>query len=334
MATKIVTFRIAEEDLTAFDGRAEDAGARRSDLIRVLMALPVEFDVSAIARVSTADGDANEPIGDDLALDAGDPPFEVIAITDKALAGIRSECRAIGVNYNQSVRALNAFLRKYGSHRYLTEAERQEITDMYKLIAKQNNVIYKRIKGIETTLDEIEQSSSVNLTARAATVEPPHFNNGDDADRSTPTVSTDATAPQRRPGIQPADSGGTDREDRSRPRHRGRGKRRHGNIERESVTAPEIAAPDDRPDVRERPLSVPSALERPLSELTGADASLGSDDVSPHGGDEAAQVPPAIVEDPERAVGVDPDAAGVDREESIDEIAFAKVDEAEIQDDD
>ena len=227
-ATDRITVRVPHGDLVAFDESAERAGATRSELFRTLLALPIEFDMSSIRRTVHGDGSLEEPLRDDLALTAGDPPFEVVAITDKALAGIRSECRSIGVNYNQSVRALNTFLRKYGSHRSLSEAERKEITDMYKRIAKQNKVIYERIKGIESTLDEIEAAPSVNLTARAATAELPPENKTDASDR---------------------------------PRHRTRG-RRHGGGE---VLVADTAT-------RAVPYTVPSALERPLEELTGQPA--------------------------------------------------------------
>ena len=218
--TDRITVRIPHADLVALDESARLAGATRSELIRTLAALPIEFDLSSIRRTVNGDGSLEEPLHDDLALAAGDPPSEVIAITDRALAGIRAECRSIGVNYNQSVRALNTFLRKYGSHRSLSEAEREEIASMYKRIAKQNSVIYEHIKGIERALDEIGSAPSVNLTARSATAEIPPQNK----------TETD-TAPRRRT----------------------RGRRHGGGGQPAEPIAP-----------------IPSALDRPLSELTGS----------------------------------------------------------------
>lgn len=335
MATKVITFRITAEDLKAFDERAADAGARRSDLIRALMALPIEFDVSAIDRVRTPAGDVSEPIDGTLELIGDGSPDEIQCVTDRALAGIRAECRSIGVNYNQSVRALNAFLRKYGSHRYLSDAERKEITAMYKRIAKQNSVIYGHIKGIERALDRIESEPSVNLTARAASADLPPHNNGQPTQRTAPASSPISNPTETVPS---ADAPTTSPKDQAqRVRHRSRG-RKH----RDDGPATDASIASEAKPTAPATYSVPSALERPLSDLVDAERLPGStpshdNDRAPEGDDRMAidGLSGRVSGFPADSwhVGNGRDTVGGSHEESLDEIMGAMESEADVLDD-
>ena len=167
-ATRRITVRLPTADLTALDARAEALNASRSDLLRTLIALPVTLDLSAIRHATPGMESLTRPLGPDLALVQSDSQTEsllVQAITDSMLESISNEVRAIGVNYNQSVRALNRFLKKYGNHRALSQEERHEITELYERISKQNKTIYERLKSLASEVETLSENPSVNLTA-------------------------------------------------------------------------------------------------------------------------------------------------------------------------
>lgn len=167
-ATSRITVRLPTADLTALDARAEALNASRSDILRTLIALPIALDLSAIRHATPGMESLTRPLGPDLALVQSDSQTEsllVQAITDSMLESISNEVRAIGVNYNQSVRALNRFLKKYGNHRALSQEERREITELYERITKQNKAIYDRLKSLAAEVEALSENPSVNLTA-------------------------------------------------------------------------------------------------------------------------------------------------------------------------
>ena len=81
------------------------------------------------------------------------------------LESISNEVRAIGVNYNQAVRALNRIIKKYGNHRALSQDERTEIVELYERLSKQNKAIYERLKTLASDVEALSAKPSVNLTA-------------------------------------------------------------------------------------------------------------------------------------------------------------------------
>lgn len=167
-ATRRITVRLPTADLTALDARADDLNASRSDYLRTLIALPVTLDLSSIRRAAPGTESLTRPLGPDLALMRSVSQTEslaVQAITDSMLESISSEVRAIGVNYNQAVRALNRFLKKYGNHRNLSQDERTEIAELYERLAKQNKAIYERLKSLADDVEILSAKPSVNLTA-------------------------------------------------------------------------------------------------------------------------------------------------------------------------
>ena len=89
----------------------------------------------------------------------------VQAITDSMLESISNEVRAIGVNYNQAVRALNRIIKKYGNHRALSQDERTEIVELYERLSKQNKAIYERLKTLASDVETLSETPSVILTA-------------------------------------------------------------------------------------------------------------------------------------------------------------------------
>lgn len=166
-ATKRVTVRLPTADLTALDARADALNASRSDYLRTLVALPVTLDLTSIRRVTPGTESLTRPLGPDLALTQLSGQTEslaVQAITDSMLESISNEVRAIGVNYNQAVRALNRIIKKYGSHRALSQDERTEITELYERLSKQNKAIYERLKALASDVEALSAKPSVNLT--------------------------------------------------------------------------------------------------------------------------------------------------------------------------
>ncbi|WP_432315555.1 hypothetical protein [Collinsella aerofaciens] len=166
-ATKRVTVRLPTADLTALDARAGALNASRSDYLRTLVALPIALDLSSIRRATPGTESLTRPLGPDLALmqPAGQTEsLAVQAITDSMLESISNEVRAIGVNYNQAVRALNRIIKKYGSHRALSQDERTEITELYERLSKQNKAIYERLKALASDVESLSAKPSVNLT--------------------------------------------------------------------------------------------------------------------------------------------------------------------------
>lgn len=166
-ATKRVTVRLPTADLTALDARADALNASRSDYLRTLVALPVTLDLTSIRRVTPGTESLTRPLGPDLALTQPSGQTEslaVQAITDSMLESISNEVRAIGVNYNQAVRALNRIIKKYGSHRALSQDERVEIAELYERLAKQNKTIYERLKTLTSDVEALSAKPSVNLT--------------------------------------------------------------------------------------------------------------------------------------------------------------------------
>lgn len=167
-ATRRVTVRLPTADLTALDARADALNASRSDYLRTLIALPVTLDLSSIRRATPGTESLTRPLGPDLTLtqsaDQTDS-LEIQTITDSALESISNEVRAIGVNYNQAVRALNRILKKYGNHRALSQEERTEIIELYERLSKQNKAIYERLKALADQVEALSETPSVNLTA-------------------------------------------------------------------------------------------------------------------------------------------------------------------------
>lgn len=167
-ATRRITIRLPTADLTALDARADALNASRSDYLRTLVALPVTLDLTSIRRATPGTESLTRPLGPDLALTqpaSQTNSLAVQAITDSMLESISNEVRAIGVNYNQSVRALNRILKKYGNHRALSQDERVEITELYERLSKQNKAIYDRLKTLAADVESLSETPSVNLTA-------------------------------------------------------------------------------------------------------------------------------------------------------------------------
>lgn len=167
-ATRRVTVRLPTADLTALDARADALNASRSDYLRTLIALPVTLDLSSIRHATPGTESLTRPLGPDLTLTQSaeqTDSLEIQTITDSALESISNEVRAIGVNYNQEVRALNRILKKYGNHRALSQEERTEIIELYERLSKQNKAIYERLKALADQVEALSKTPSVNLTA-------------------------------------------------------------------------------------------------------------------------------------------------------------------------
>lgn len=166
-ATRRITVRLPTADLNALDARADALNASRSDYLRTLVALPVTLDLTSIRRVTPGTESLTRPLGPDLTLtqpSGQTNSLAVQAITDSMLESISNEVRAIGVNYNQAVRALNRIIKKYGSHRALSQDERVEITELYERLSKQNKAIYERLKSLAADVEALSDKPSVNLT--------------------------------------------------------------------------------------------------------------------------------------------------------------------------
>ena len=167
-ATRRITVRLPTADLTALDARADALNASRSDYLRTLIALPVALDLTSIRRATPGTESLTRPLGPDLALTRPVSQTENLAlqaITDSMLESISNEVRAIGVNYNQAVRALNRIIKKYGNHRALSQDERTEIVELYERLSKQNKAIYERLKTLAADVESLSDKPSVNLTA-------------------------------------------------------------------------------------------------------------------------------------------------------------------------
>lgn len=167
-ATRRITVRLPTADLTALDARTDALNASRSDYLRTLIALPVTLDLTSIRHATPGTESITRPLGPNLALTRPVSQTEslaVQAITDSMLESISNEVRAIGVNYNQAVRALNRIIKKYGNHRALLQDERTEIVELYERLSKQNKAIYERIKTLASDVETLSETPSVNLTA-------------------------------------------------------------------------------------------------------------------------------------------------------------------------
>lgn len=166
--TRRITVRLPTADLAALDARANALNASRSDYLRTLVALPMTLDLTSIRHATPGTESLTRPLGPDLVLaqPAGQTEsLSVQAITDSMLESISNEIRAIGVNYNQAVRALNRILKKYGNHRALSQDERVEIIELYERLSKQNKAIYERLKTLADDVESLSDKPSVNLTA-------------------------------------------------------------------------------------------------------------------------------------------------------------------------
>lgn len=167
-ATRRITVRLPTADLSALDARADVLNASRSDYLRTLIALPVTLGLTSIRHATPGTESITRPLGPNLALTRPVSQTEsltVQAITDSMLESISNEVRAIGVNYNQAVRALNRIIKKYGNHRALSQDERTEIVELYERLSKQNKAIYERLKTIASDVETLSETPSVNLTA-------------------------------------------------------------------------------------------------------------------------------------------------------------------------
>lgn len=167
-ATRRITVRLPTADLTALDARTDALNASRSDYLRTLIALPVTLNLTSIRHATPGTESITRPLGPNLALMRPVSQTEslaVQAITDSMLESISNEVRAIGVNYNQAVRALNRIIKKYGNHRALSQDERTEIVELYERLSKQNKAIYERLKTLASDVETLSETPSVNLTA-------------------------------------------------------------------------------------------------------------------------------------------------------------------------
>lgn len=167
-ATRRITVRLPTADLNALDARTDALNASRSDYLRTLIALPVTLDLTSIRHATPGTESITRPLGPNLALMRPVSQTEslaVQAITDSMLESISNEVRAIGVNYNQAVRALNRIIKKYGNHRALSQDERTEIVELYERLSKQNKAIYERLKTLASDVETLSETPSVNLTA-------------------------------------------------------------------------------------------------------------------------------------------------------------------------
>lgn len=167
-ATRRITVRLPTADLTALDARTDALNASRSDYLRTLIALPVTLDLTSIRHATPGTESITRPLGPNLALTRPVSQTEslaVQAITDSMLESISNEVRAIGVNYNQAVRALNRIIKKYGNHRALSQDEQTEIVELYERLSKQNKAIYERLKTLASDVETLSETPSVNLTA-------------------------------------------------------------------------------------------------------------------------------------------------------------------------
>lgn len=167
-ATRRITVRLPTADLTALDARTDVLNASRSDYLRTLIALPVTLNLTSIRHATPGTESITRPLGPNLALThpvSQTESLTVQAITDSMLESISNEVRAIGVNYNQAVRALNRIIKKYGNHRALSQDERTEIVELYERLSKQNKAIYERLKTIASDVETLSETPSVNLTA-------------------------------------------------------------------------------------------------------------------------------------------------------------------------
>lgn len=167
-ATRRITVRLPTADLTALDARTDALNASRSDYLRTLIALPVTLDLTSIRHATPGTESITRPLGPNLALTRPVSQTECLAvqaITDSMLESISNEVRAIGVNYNQAVRALNRIIKKYGNHRALSQDERTEIVELYERLSKQNKAIYERLKTLASDVETLSETPSVNLTA-------------------------------------------------------------------------------------------------------------------------------------------------------------------------
>lgn len=167
-ATRRITVRLPSADLTALDARADALNASRSDYLRTLVALPVTLDLTSLRHATPGTESLTHPLGPDLVLTQSDSQTESLAIqaiTDSMLESISNEVRAIGVNYNQAVRALNRIIKKYGNHRALSQDEQTEIVELYERLSKQNKAIYERLKTLAADVESLSDKPSVNLTA-------------------------------------------------------------------------------------------------------------------------------------------------------------------------
>lgn len=167
-ATRRITVRLPTADLAALDARTDVLNASRSDYLRTLIALPVTLDLTSIRHATPGTESITRPLGPNLALTRPVSQTEsltVQAITDSMLESISNEVRAIGVNYNQAVRALNRIIKKYGNHRALSQDERTEIVELYERLSKQNKAIYERLKTLASDVETLSETPSVNLTA-------------------------------------------------------------------------------------------------------------------------------------------------------------------------
>lgn len=157
----MMTFRLARTSAKALDERAAALGMTRSDLLRVLIALPVALDVASSKGARTAsddiDGAADKAVSeaDSVPQTAPADAGEVLLLTDKPLRDIRIAIDRWGQNYNQSVRALNRLMRRFGYRRHLTEEEFGELLECLRACARSNEKASAGIKQVHEDMKEL-----------------------------------------------------------------------------------------------------------------------------------------------------------------------------------
>ena len=264
MPTKLITLRLPEETLADLDERAESSGASRSDYLRTLIALGLEIDVNAIRRTRRGI-DELAPIKHSdtgLTLEIDNPPGTVLAVTDEALDAIRAEVNSIGVNYNQVVKSLKRFAKKYARNKYLSETERSELQELLDLTGKRTRLVYRRAMELAAKTDTLLDRPSVRLEVKMRPIDrrPPLVGEGQ---KQTPDNKTPESKNADRTPSTPQPAGtGTQR------RHRVRGKKRRHDGALLRPSTPTVSQPKTKADLL-HPIDKPAVVEPAASRHPG-----------------------------------------------------------------
>ena len=254
--TQRITIRLPTETLADLDERAESTGASRSDYLRTLIGLGLDIDVNAI-RHTRRGIDELAPIKHSdtgLTLEIDNPPGTVLAVTDEALDAIRAEVNSIGVNYNQAVRSLNRFGKKYSRNKHLTDTERSELQELLDLTGNRMRLVYRRAMELSAKTDTLLEKPSVRLEVKMRPIDRRPSLVGEDQKQAHGNKSPEPkNADRTQSASQPADA-----QDKRRRRVRGK-KKRHDGAPAQAQT-PTVSKPSAAADLL-HPAGKPTAAE-------------------------------------------------------------------------
>ena len=197
--SEVVNLRLTEQLKRSLFERAEEVGVTPSDYLRALLALPIQFDVDGARgpwkEVKTSPDEAVPSVTSDFdghPTDVGSIASSAAAalvqrsdderetdpirvhvmnlITDKNTSDLTLAIDRWGVNYNQSVHALNALANRFDDEsEYLHKDQIDYLSSSFNSVVMSNDELQKRLMELAEYVKEIVHMPYTHLESLSET---------------------------------------------------------------------------------------------------------------------------------------------------------------------